>query len=516
MQALPNSVVALPTPKARLMSLLRDPCLFSMAGGGLRLRRYQQAPARAILRSVQESAGRSIVVMFPRQSGKNELQAQLEAYLLLLFSQQESEIVKVSPTWKPQSLNAMRRLERVLAGNRFTQGRWRKESGYIYRLGKARIFFLSGQPEANIVGATASLLLEVDEAQEVGLEKFDKEIAPMAASTNATRVFWGTAWSTVTLLARELRAAQAAQSQDGIQRVFRIDADEVAQEVPSYGGFVSAQVARMGRQHPLVKTQFYSEELAGEGGMFPPQRIAMMQGGHTAQEGPQSGEHYAFLIDFGGEDPGGGLIEAAMHNPQRDATALTIVSVDLSGLSDPLLRAPRYGCVHRREWRGTSHPLLLSALQALVEQWQPRYIVTDATGLGAPLTSFLQRAYRERVIPFVFSRVSKSKLGWDFLALVDGGRWREFGQGEPVQCAYQKAFYRQLRFTEYRLESGQQLRWGVPDGARDADSGEVLHDDWVLSAALAVVLDGQSFLHTASEVTLIEPPDPLTDMDAGF
>jgi hypothetical protein len=290
----------------------------------------------------------------------------------------------------------------------------------------------------------------------------------------------------------------------------------VAQEVPSYGHFVSAQVARMGRQHPLVKTQFYSEELTGEGGMFPPQRIAMLQGSHTAQEVPQCGEHYAFLIDFGGEDPGGGLLEGTMRNPQRDATALTIVSVDLSGLSDPLLRAPRYRCVHRREWRGLSHPLLLSAVQALIEGWQPRYIVTDATGLGAPLTSFLQRAYRERVIPFVFSRVSKSKLGWDFLAMVDGGRWHEFKQGEPFQLTHQSAFSRQLRFTEYRLESGQQLRWGVPDGARDADSGEVLHDDWVLSAALAVLLDGQTFHQASSEVTLIEPPDPLTDMDAGF
>ncbi|MEE4195282.1 MAG: hypothetical protein V2J07_08805, partial [Anaerolineae bacterium] len=138
--------------KAQLKTILRDPCLFALCGGGLRMREYQQAPARAILRSIREHAGRSIVIMFPRQSGKNELQAQIEAYLLLLMSQQESEIVKVSPTWKPQSLNAMRRLERVLDGNRFTRGRWQKESGYIYRLGKARIFFLSGQPTANIVG----------------------------------------------------------------------------------------------------------------------------------------------------------------------------------------------------------------------------------------------------------------------------------------------------------------------------------------------------------------------------
>ena len=102
-------------------------------------------------------------------------------------------MVKISPTWKPQSQNAMRRLERVLKKGLVTQTLWEKESGYIYRVGRANIYFFSGEAQANIVGATASTLLEVDEAQDVTIEKYDKDIAPMAASTNATRVFWGTA-----------------------------------------------------------------------------------------------------------------------------------------------------------------------------------------------------------------------------------------------------------------------------------------------------------------------------------
>jgi hypothetical protein len=95
-----------------------------------------------------------------RQSGKNELQAQIEAYLLKAFCEDYGELVKVSPTWKPQSLNAMRRLERTLRRNRFTRDRWEKEQGYIYRLGGARIYFLSGATTSNIVGATARTLLE--------------------------------------------------------------------------------------------------------------------------------------------------------------------------------------------------------------------------------------------------------------------------------------------------------------------------------------------------------------------
>lgn len=506
--------------KAELKTILRDPCLFSLCGGGLRMRAYQQEPARAILRSIRERAGRSIVILFPRQSGKNELQAQIEAYLLLLLSQHESEIVKVSPTWKPQSLNAMRRLERVLDGNRFTRGRWHKESGYIYRLGQARIFFLSGQPTANIVGATASTLLSVDEAQEVSIGKYDKEIAPMAASTNATRVFWGTAWTASTLLARELRAAEAAQLQDGIQRVFRIDADTVAKEVPEYGEFVQQQVERLGREHPLIKTQFFSEELAGEGGLFPPERIRQMQGNHTSHYHAKTGRQYAFLIDFAGcvvETAGPGVLGDSLARLERDATALTIVEVDTSTRADALYRAPVYRCVQRYEWRGTPSPNLLGAIDTIAVRWQPRYIVTDATGLGAPLTSHLQQKFGDQVIPFVFTSRSKSRLGWDFLTIIDSGRWQEFAVAEDVmQLDYQAEFYRQMRFTAFHVETGL-LRWGVPDGTRDADTGKILHDDWLMSAALCTCLEERSFASTLpSEDNIIAGVDPLEEMDGGF
>ena len=63
----------------------------------------------------------------------------------------------------------------------------------------------------------------------------------MAASTNATRVFWGTAWTSHTLLARELRLARSLQEQDGITRVFHITGDEVALEVPAYDAFLREQ-----------------------------------------------------------------------------------------------------------------------------------------------------------------------------------------------------------------------------------------------------------------------------------
>ena len=240
-------------------NILRESDLFSRLGGR-KLRAYQSEVAGAVIDSVLNQRGLSLAVMFPRQSGKNELQAQLEAYLLLLHHTQDVEIVKVSPTWRPQSLNAMRRLERVLRSQPLAeQVGWARENGYMIRVGRARISFFSGEAQSNIVGATASLLLEVDEAQNVGIEKFDTQIAPMAASTDATRVFWGTAWTVDTLLARELRAAQRIEAGDGLRRVFRRDALEIGQVVPAYARFVAGQVERLGREHPSVRTQYFSE-----------------------------------------------------------------------------------------------------------------------------------------------------------------------------------------------------------------------------------------------------------------
>src|SRR4030042_4009516 len=248
--------------------ILPDVPRFCELASVIRLRSYQTQVAKAITESVLSDQGLSFVVIFPRQSGKNELQAQIEVYLLSLFSVQQVEMVKVSPTWKPQSLNAMRRLERVLKHNLVSRGRWDKRSGYIYQFGEAMIHFLSGAPTSSIVGATASLLLECDEAQDVQISKWDKEIAPMAASTNATRVFWGTAWTRPTLLARELRAARPAGKNDGIQRTWVLTADQVGKEVPAYRKFVDEQIARLGRNNHLVRTQYFSEEIDSGGGMF--------------------------------------------------------------------------------------------------------------------------------------------------------------------------------------------------------------------------------------------------------
>jgi hypothetical protein len=524
-----------------IKELLTNIVAFSQHASGITLRTYQVGIACAVVDSIINKRGLSIVVMLPRQSGKNELQAQLQTYLLTLFSHLHGEMVMISPTWKPQSLNAMRRLERNLKRNLITRDRWKRRDGYVYNIDTANCYFLSGSPEANIVGATASILLDIDEAQDILPSKFDKEISPMGASTNVTTLFCGTAWTSQTLLARELRAAADAQEKDGQQRVFRITADQVSAEVQAYGDYVAKQIAKLGRNHPLIKTQYYCEEIDAEAGMFPPARRILMQGNHEYQELPLQMEHLgraqvnstcgvgpvAFLIDVAGIDESkrsvgvDPSVDPSLENPARDSTTLTIVLIDFSTCDDPLVGAPTYRVVHRHAWQGDRHTLLYQQFRAYAEAWQPAYWIIDSTGVGAGLADFVSNIQIGTVIPFTFTSSSKSKLGWDFLGIIETGRFKNCQVGaDGIRPPYQDEWQEQLEACQMTVlpGPGQLIKWGVPDGTRSTrrvdplGRPEPLHDDWILSAALVAVLDQQE-LTTHEPALIVHAQDPLEAID---
>lgn len=154
------------------------------------LRCYQREVALAILDSVFGKKGLTFSVEIARQGGKNELSAQLELLLLTLYMAAPQNLVKCSPTFKPQTVISMMRLKDRLNDAGF-DSIWVSELGYIIRLGNARAVFLSAEESANVVGNTAHILLEIDESQDVSKEKYTKEFKPMGATTNVTTVHYG-------------------------------------------------------------------------------------------------------------------------------------------------------------------------------------------------------------------------------------------------------------------------------------------------------------------------------------
>jgi len=206
-----------------------------------------------------------------------------------------------------------------------------------------------------------------------------------------------------------------------------------------------------------------------------------------------------------------GADASGLANPGRDATALTIVRIDLS--KQETLRLPVYRVIHRRLWLGVKHTVLFGQLLALAETWSPRWIACDATGVGAGLASLLTQALGAwRVIPFVFTASSKSALGWDFISVIETGRFLDHVGQDRLKIL----FGRQLEACQAEIAPGpgKLMRWGVPDGHRDLATGELVHDDLLVSAALCARLDGLDFGAAHSEV--VAPRDPLAEMPEAY
>jgi len=437
------------------------------------LRPYQVEIGRAILDSVLHHKGLTFTVEIARQGGKNELSAQLEVLLLTLFMAQGGNIVKAAPTYVPQLLQSILRLKDRLSEAGY-DGVWRKEALNIFTMGKARQIFLSAEPSARVVGATAHILLEMDEAQEIGKGKFYKEFRPMGASTNVTTVLYGTPWDGDSLL-EEVKATNLEQERaDGVKRHFRYDWEAVARHNPLYQTYVEGERQRLGEEHPLFRTQYLLLPAHTGGGLLSGSRQAQLQGTHARRHAPEAGKTYVAALDVaGGPSDADGFAEASAS---RDSTVLTVGELDFAN-GDPITGEPQVRIVEHVWWTGVSLAALHPQLLDLMRLWKPRRLVVDATGLGQGAASFLSRhvGMGGIVEPFVFTAQSKSRLGFDLLAAVNSGRLKAYA---PDGSREHQELWRQLARAEAHLRPNRSMTFGVA-----ASKG---HDDFLMSLALLV------------------------------
>lgn len=476
-----------PRYQALLKKLLTDVGLFSRYVVSRPLRPYQLEPARAILDSVLHRKGLTFTVMMARQAGKNELSAQLEVYLLNLFQRTGGNIVKCAPTFKPQIVNSKLRLEQALS-NRWNFGQWKPGYGYMVTLGKASVMFFSAEESSNVVGATAHLLLEVDEAQDVDREKYAKEFRPMGATTNVTTVLYGTAWTADTLLEEQKQVNLALEARDGVRRHFQYDWPTVALYNPDYGRYVEGEIARLGSDHPLLRTQYCLETLAGTSGFLSDQQRAQMRGDHPRCHAGVPGREYVAGIDLAGEDEEAADAALRSLKPRKDSTVITVAELDWSTISDLVLE-PRLKVVEHYCWTGRKHrDQYTQMLDLLRTVWGCRKVVVDATGVGAGVAGFLVSALgRQVVVPFVFSAPSKSKLAYGFLGAVNAGRFKLYrDDGSPES----REFWHQMEQARYAVGANQTMDFYVPP--------ERGHDDFLISAALAVEAAGMAGVRRAT------------------
>jgi hypothetical protein len=433
------------------------------------LRPYQAEPARAILNSVTNHLGLTFTVEMARQSGKNELSAWLETALLTRNIVAGGTGIKAAPTFRPQILNSIDRLRAHLDAAGYG-GIHRTSEGFMVWLGKARWQFFSAAPDTHVVGGTAQLLLELDEAQDVTPDKFNKEFRPMASTTNATTVLYGTAWDDTTLLEQTKLANLAAERADGIRRHFEYPWEHCAESNPAYAAYVEAERERLGANHPLFTTQYDLKPLTGGGRLLTPAQLAQLQGSHPREASRTTGILYVAGLDVAGEAAPADLMARG-----HDETVLTIARVThQQGRQRPL---PIVSVVCIIRWRGTPHSTLYDEIGDVLEHaWGVRIVAVDSTAMGEAAAILLARRLgHHRVIAYRFTEASKSHLGYELQAAANTNRltlWQADGSQDHRETL------RQLTLCRALYKPNRAMQWFV-----NPDEG---HDDIVCSLALTI------------------------------
>jgi hypothetical protein len=419
------------------------------------LRPFQQSTVKDLLVGVHRRRGVTFTVMFPRQTGKNEASAAFVAGMLEMHANDGGTLVVCAPTLHPQAGISLERTLRWLRpfAQVAAEGMQVRAEGNILHAGRASAVFLSASPAAHVAGHTASLALVGDEAQDIESDWFDRQFRPMAASTGAPTVLFGTPWNGQTLLeravARNLEVDERSPA-GAVKLHHQFSWQEVAQCVPAYGAYVRSERARLGATHPLYTSQY--ELVAGDsaGRLFSAAQLEAMEGGHARLDAPVPGERYAAGLDVGGDGEG------------ADATVLTIARAG----------GGRCEVVAHRTWRGVPFGVLEQELDAACREWHFDRLAVDSTGMGVVVAAHLEAAFGDAVERFTFTSPSKSELGFALRAAVETGRLRLYaddGSSEARECR------QEIARCEARYPGRQQLAWSSNRG-----------DDYVASLALCL------------------------------
>jgi hypothetical protein len=423
------------------------------------LRRYQRGILQEMKDDVRQENGETFTLLLPRQAGKNELAAALMQTLLRTHAREGGSAVAAAPTFAPQGAIG---LERTRAAVEHTDrvasaGSAARVDGSTLIAEGTRAYFLSASPTAHVAGHTASIALFADEAQEIDTDWFDRQFRPMAASTAAPTVLFGTPWDGTTLLDEAVarnRDRIAGEDLGDVRFHHEVAWTEIAKTRPAYGRFIRNERDRLGARNPIFRTQYGLETVDSAGSFFTAEALAGIEGTYERLHEPVAHERYVAGLDLGGD------------GARADASVLTVARVAPGG---------RCEVVELRAWQGTPIGVLGAQVAEEARHWRLERLVVDATGMGVGLWDGLARELPSTEVErFVFRSDSKSDLGYRLLSAADGGRLALFandGTPEALACRGE------LRRCRRKQAPGGMMRWAAPGNE---------HDDYVISLALAL------------------------------
>ena len=246
------------------ISYLNDIGQFSSRVIGLPLYDYQLIPLYPIIDSIRCHHGREYLLLFSRQSGKNEAMAHLLVYMLNILRRKGGSMVFAATG---DGLGrGVRRLEERL-NNPFNRSDWRKAAFPMSRvLGQAAVVFISSHPHSAARGETADHLLIVDEMQDQQRAHIETVFTPMRAARNATAVYLGTTRTTHDALWHKKLELEKQARREGLPRVFTAGPQQVIAANPAYQCFLEEQVKMHGRYHAIIASEYFLEPLGSASG----------------------------------------------------------------------------------------------------------------------------------------------------------------------------------------------------------------------------------------------------------
>jgi hypothetical protein len=424
------------------------------------LRGPQASVIKALENIIAEKGGAYCVIMCSRQIGKNEMAAVLHRRHLWRnkSAPRVRSVIRTAPTYKPQIVNSKKRLKELLQCDfhwnirhpAFRKGlKLSRSEGYIWQVGNATVEFLSSGPQSNVVGATATEYLDMDEAHKIEKNKFDEDFAPFTANTNAATLLWGVAADGMDTLEWYRRK----NIEDGHPELnFVLPCDVWMEGNAAYRSHVEGRIRLLGEDHPIIMTQYKLKSVAKMGKFInASQADAFFDSNHERQTAPTPGCQYEMVIDVAGanEDFNPDDILSGNADTKTDSTAVWIYEVlnirCSNGIFPVLLIRDLYW------WTGAKLETQQEEIENLIRLWGPEKICIDGVGIGNQMAGTIEDDYHG-VTNYVANSTSVSEDCFDLLARLNYASVKMFRDDGSEEY---KEVVRQVGWTRYASKMGK-------------------------------------------------------------
>jgi hypothetical protein len=412
---------------------------------------YQREIARAFLDSVINNRGLTFTVEIAKGGGVRELSAQIERLLLTLYVNNGARLLRVAP---PGAGETRERIVDSLSECGL-EGLWSSESKSV-SLGQSTLYFMRTDElgptltEPTFAGVT---LIEVVDAQLVSADVFDHWVEPLIRESRATTVLYGRPLNGETRFEQMKQRNREAEQRDGVQRHFRVCADQVAEAFESYGRELADTKSLLGAEHPEFQNAYLLRPVLASFPLFSGERLRAAEEGSRAHAPGDLRSAVASVVVTQLPDVANTPVVQLLNNPGANAV-VTIGEPDRDGG----LRV-----VEHRWIQAVDAATLAKRVAKVLGDWRPeRTVAEDRSGAGDEFRSLLHQSVGFAPIVWVTADEGKDaeRLSGLLAAIHTGHVTMYRGDGSTEH----RMLRQELQAASVTYDSDGLLQVGMPTG----------------------------------------------------